>query len=126
LGKIHDICCKAQHEKTLIQNLTSNPKALYGYIKSKNKIRASISKIVKLDGSLTKSDSEAAKELNRFFQSVFTQEDPSSVPEFLPRVNSSLNEICITEEEMYCQLSGLNPNKTQGPDGLHPKTVLHP
>jgi len=73
---------------------------LYGYVKSKSKIRASISKIVKLDGSLTKNDSETANELNRFFQSVFTQEDPSSVPEFLPKVNSSLNKICITEEEV--------------------------
>jgi len=55
---------KVHHEKALIQNLTSNPKALYGYVKSKSKIRASISKP---DGSLTKNDSETAKELNRFF-----------------------------------------------------------
>ena len=79
-----------------LQNFTFNPKALYGYAKSKSKIRASISKIVKPDGSLTKNDSETAKELNRFFQSVYTQEDPSSVPEFLPKVNSSLNEVCIS------------------------------
>jgi len=59
-----------------LQNFTFNPKALYGYAKSKSKIRASISKIVKPDGSLTKNDSETAKELNRFFQSVFHPRRP--------------------------------------------------
>ena len=69
--------------------------------------------------SLTKNDSEVVKELSGFF----IQEDPSSVPEILLRVNSSLNEICIAKEEVYSQLSCLNPNKTTGSDGLHPSLL---
>ena len=110
---------KAHHEKTLIQNLTTNPNTLYGYVKSRSKIRASISKLVKSARSLTKHDSEVVKELSGFF----IQEDPSSVPEILLRVNSSLNEICIAKEEVYSQLSCLNPNKTTGSDGLHPSLL---
>jgi len=41
------ISAKAHHEKTSIQNLTTNPKALYGYVKSRSKIRTSISKLFK-------------------------------------------------------------------------------
>jgi len=59
-----------RYDKLLIQNLTSNPKALYGYIRDKNKVKTSI------DGSLTDGDNEVAETLNHFFQSVFTKEDP--------------------------------------------------
>ena len=110
---------KAQHDKILIQNLTSNPKALYGYVKNRSTVKTSISQLEKPDGSLTNDDNEVVEELNNFFQSVFTQEDPSSVPEFPTKVNSSLKEICIAEEEVHDHLSSLNPNKAPGPDGLH-------
>jgi len=43
---------KVQHDKTLIQNLSSNPKALYGYVKNGSKVKISISQLEKPDGSL--------------------------------------------------------------------------
>ena len=57
--------------------------------------------------------------LNDFFQSVFTREDPSSIPGFSPRVGCTLNEIHITEMEVYDKLTSLNPNKAPGPDCVH-------
>ena len=73
------ISAKAHHEKTftnpkalfLFLFLSALPvrhwsRALYGYLKSRSKIRTSISKLVKLDGSLTKNVSEVVKELNGF------------------------------------------------------------
>ena len=43
--------------------------------------------------------------LNNFFQSVFTQEDPLSVPILTPRVSCSLSEdvggLSVSEEEVY-------------------------
>jgi len=38
--------------------------------------------------------------LNDFFQSVFTIEDSSSVPQFISRVTCSLREISITQSDM--------------------------
>ena len=73
---------KARHDKILIQNLTTNPKALYGYVRDKNKVKTSIGQLEKLDGSLTNGEKEVVEVLNDFFQSVFTKEDPSSIPGF--------------------------------------------
>ena len=71
---------KAQYDEFLKQNFTSNPKALYGYIRDKSKVKASIGQLVKPDGSVTDGDHEVVEVLNNFFQSVFIQEDPFSVP----------------------------------------------
>ena len=105
---------KARHDKILIQNLTTNPKALYGYVWDKNKVKTSIGQLEKLDGSLTNGENEVVEVLNDFFQSVFTKEDPSSIPGFSSRVGCTLDEIHITEMEVYDKLSSLNPNKAQG------------
>ena len=39
---------KAIYDESLIHNFTSNPKALYGYIRDKSKVKASISQIIKV------------------------------------------------------------------------------
>ena len=72
--------CKAKYDESLIHNFTSNPKALYGYRRDKSKVRASISQIIKSDGSVTNDDHEVVEVFNGFFQSVFIKEDPFSVP----------------------------------------------
>ena len=124
---------KVRYDKFLIQTLTSNPKALYGYIRDKNKVKTSIGQLEKSDGSLTDGDNEVVETLNHFFQSVFTKEDPSTVPGALLKVGCTLNEINITELEVYDKLSSLNQNKAPGPDNLHPlllkncaSTLTHP
>ena len=57
-------------------------------------------------------DSEVVEVLNDFFQSVFTIEDSSLVPQFVSRVTCSLREISITQSEIYDELSSLNPHKS--------------
>ena len=114
---------KVQHDKLLIQNLTSNPKALYGYVRDKSKVKTSIGQLEKPDGLLTDGENEAVGVLNNFFQSVFTREDPFSVPKFSPRVGCTLNDIYFTETKVYNKLSSLNPNKAPGPDCVHPQLL---
>ena len=89
------------------------------YLRDKNKVKTSIGQLEKLDESLTNGEKEVVKVLNDFFQSFFTKEDPSSNPRFSSRVGCTLNEIHITEMEVYDKLSSLNPNKAPGPDGVH-------
>jgi len=60
---------RKSYEQSLLDKLCSNPKALYNYIKSKQKIRSSIGPLEKSDGSLTTDDREVAKTLNLFFLS---------------------------------------------------------
>ena len=43
-------------------------------------IKTSIGQLEKSDGSLTNGEKEVVEVLNDLFQSVFTREDPSSIP----------------------------------------------
>ena len=47
-------------------------------------------------------------------------EDTSNMLDFPTKVNSVLDDIAITESDVYDVLVSLNPNKTPGPDNLHP------
>ena len=111
---------QALYDKSLMLKFKSNPNALYGYMRDKSKVKSAVSQLEKADGSLTTNNEEAVEVLNSFFKSVFTNEDPSTVPCFYTRVGSVLSDICITEAEVYDKLSALNPNKAPGPDHLHP------
>ena len=110
---------QVQYDESLIQKLSSNPNALYGYVRDKSKVKSKIGQLERSDGTLTTGDEETVEVLNNFFKSVFTNEDPSVIPSFTTRVSTTLSDICITEAEVYDKLVLLNVNKAPGPDGLH-------
>jgi len=61
---------------------------------------------------------------NKFFSSVFTIEDGSSLPDFSINVDAPiLNDAPIAPEIVYTKLSNLNPNKAVGPDNWPPKVL---
>ena len=98
-------------------------KLLYQYISSKSKPKETISNLLNKDGKLTESDLEKAEVLNSFFASVFVNEDDKDIPTFNSNCNKSLNNICITEEDMLLRLKSIKINKSSGPDGIHPKIL---
>ena len=114
---------QAQFDQSLMTKLRLNPKALYSYVRDKSKIRSTISQLEKIDGTLTNCREESAEILNRFFESVFTKEDPNTVPTFTPVVGTSLVDIHITETDVYNELLSLKPNKVPGPDQLHLQVI---
>ena len=65
---------QAKYDQQLIQKLHTNPKALYGYVRDKSKSKLKINQLIKSDGTLTRSDGEAAEVHNDIFQSVFTSD----------------------------------------------------
>ena len=54
---------------------------------------------------------------------MFSVEDTSNMPDFPTKVNSVLDDIAITESDVYDVLVSLNPNKTPDPDNLHPRLL---
>ena len=78
-------------------------------------MRSKISQLEKNDGTLMVNDKETVEVLNTYFKSVFTVEDTSNMPDFPTKVNSVLDDIAITESDVYDILVSLNPNKTPGP-----------
>ena len=63
--------------------------------------------------------------LNKFFTSVFTQEDQERLPEFENRpCSSELTHLNITSEDVKQIFGKLKTSKSPGPDGLHPRVLV--
>jgi len=60
---------QAKHDQQLIDKFNANSKALYGYMKDRSGLKHKICQLIRTDGTLTKSDGEAAEALNNFFHS---------------------------------------------------------
>ena len=134
---------RKDYEKRLFKEVKKNPKALYRYLNSGKKARVPISKLRK-EGTMdvTENDKETAEVLNTFFHSVFVREedrdilafndfaaqflDPETAEPFEYKGKISLQNkefISLTKAKVLKALMDLNPNKTPGPDGLHPKVL---
>ena len=91
---------------------------------------------------MTATDEETAIELNDYFQSVFTKDDDTPALHFndfyrtfvdsdhprpwdLPRNDQEdmLEEIHITEDDVHELLMKVDPNKSGGDDGIHPRVL---
>ena len=108
------------YEEQLIKKFNANPKALYAYIKAKQKVKDTISYLVKEDGSMIDNNEDIATALGRFFQATFSEETLHYIPELPKRTTSRLSEITITEQLVLSKLLYLNSNKTPGPDKIYP------
>lgn len=91
-------------------------------MRSKTKTKSGISALEKQDGSLTTSDQETAETLNNYFTTVFVNEEIEVIPHMESRQPTTpLTNINITEELVDKAIRKVNPSKSPGPDGLHPK-----
>jgi len=66
------------YEEQLIKKFKANSKALYAYIKAKQKVKDTISHLVKEDGTTIENNEDIATVLGQFFQ-TFSEEtlDPA-------------------------------------------------
>ena len=63
-----------------MKEFKDKPKQLFNYVREKQKVKLGISRLENEEGNLTEDEKEAANVLNRFFQSVFTEEPDGDVP----------------------------------------------
>ena len=102
-----------------------NPKAFFAQVHSRKPIKSSIGPLKDSKGNIISSDEGMAELLNEYFASVYTKEDISEMPD-VPIVyqgKNPLRKIEITEEKIKRKIQKLNPNKSQGPDGFHPRVI---
>ncbi|KAL8565635.1 hypothetical protein ACOMHN_063466 [Nucella lapillus] len=81
-----------------------------------------IANLLKSDKTLTESNQEKAEVLNSFFASVFTEEK-DNISNFPQRTSEKLLTLEISTKDMEDKLKTLNPTKSEGPDGLHPRIL---
>jgi len=110
---------KTAHQRNLINQFRHCTKRFYGYMRSMRSVKSKVSHIKKpQDGSLTTTDQEAATVLCDYFSSVFTQE--TDLTNGLPSGSDGLHTIEVTEEHVLKVLLKLKPDKSPGPDNIHP------
>jgi len=66
---------QCNYEEQLINKFSTNLKAFYSYVKSKQKIKASIPHLKISDSNTTSNNLKTAEVLNSFFQCTFTHEN---------------------------------------------------
>jgi endonuclease/exonuclease/phosphatase family metal-dependent hydrolase len=115
---------RREFEKMIAKEAKYNPKAFWSYIKNQTKSSQGVSPLEKQDGELTNKDIEKAEVLNSFFASVFTKEDLSNVPTLASRgYDQPLGTVTITQEDVLKRIRKLKPNKSSGPDDIHPRIL---
>ena len=116
-----------QIEKNIAKQAKANPKLFWCYVNSRTKSRSAIPDLLLDDDSqipkFTTTDQEKAERFNEFFASVFNS-DPGSYNKALPRrTEDTMSRIIVDTEDVKKRLQKLNVNKSQGPDGLHPRIL---
>ena len=71
---------KRNFEHKLAQNIKSDSKSFYAYVRSKQNVRDKVGPLVDNAGNKITQEFLMAEELNMHFSSVFTREDTSSIP----------------------------------------------
>ena len=116
---------RKEFEKKLANECRSNPKATWRYMKSTNRVSTAVPNLKKPDGTLTSSDADIADTLNQQYSSVFTKENTSNIPDIPPKPlrTQQLQSFDISEEDVMKELKLLQPNKSPGVDGIHPRVL---
>ena len=121
----HNRNTRRAFEKKLANECRKNPKAVYKYMKSSNRVNSSLPDLKKPDGTLTKSDEEAAEALNYQYYQTFTKENTEHLPTFTPKnlLTAPLDTFEIKEIDVLKELQHLQPNKSGGVDNIHPRVL---
>ena len=73
---------------------------------------------------VTNSDEEKAQIFAEYFSSVFTQEPHGAIPVLEnKKIRVKLTDLRIEETDIKKVIEKLKPNKSPGPDGIHPKFI---
>ena len=111
---------KQYFEKKLAENIKTDPKSFFAYTRSKTRTKYSVGILVDLMGEMITDSLEAAKLLNDYLASVYTDEEMGNLPDpvniFTKTLEESLQDIEFTTAVVQEKLSKMKPNKAPGID----------
>ena len=118
---------KRNFEHKLAQNIKSDSKSFYAYVRSKQNVRDKVGPLEDNAGNIITEGCLMAEELNVHFSSMFTREDTSSLPVPETKFNGSeeekLGQLVVTPEVVASKINNMKENKSPGVDGLSPKIL---
>jgi ribonuclease P/MRP protein subunit RPP40 len=114
---------KRNFEKKIARNIKNDPKSFYAYVRGKAKTKDKVGPLKNSIGELVTNDDEMCNVLNKYFGTVFTDEDiTKGLPEvdhvFRSDQGGVLTDIEIDSELVIKKLGKLKANKAPGVDGL--------
>jgi len=104
------------------QKFNKQPKNLYSYIKSQKKENTSIAPL-RSEGVLHADPTEKANILNRQFQSAFSSEANTEIPDKGPSTHPIMKNISISKKGILKLINNINPKKAVGPDNIAGKIL---
>ena len=118
------LLAKSNYEFELVRAFTNKESCkIYNYIRSLSRHNM-LPPTMYLNSIPSITDSEKASLFNQYFHSVFTSSSYVLPPmSSLPTPNATLNNIDITEEDVFDALCSLDPSKASGPDGISQKIL---
>ena len=118
---------KRNFEHKLAQNIKSDSKSFYAYVRSKQNVREKVGPLEDNAGHIITQGFLMAEELNRHFSSVFTREDTSSLPVPETKLKGSegamLGQLVVTPEVVVSKINNMKENKSPGVDGISPNIL---
>ena len=96
----------------------NKPKRFWSCVKAKKQESTGVASLKNEDGFIHNNSQSKAEILNAQFQSVFTKEDLSSMPDKGPSPYPSMDNIVFNTRGIHKQLSQLNTRKATGPDNI--------
>ena len=111
---------KRNFEHKLAQNIKSDSKSFYAYVRSKQNVRDKLGPLEDNAGNIiTQAELLMAEKLNMHFSSVFTREDTSSIPvpetKFKGSEGERLGQLVVTPEVVVSKINNMKENKAPGP-----------
>ena len=113
---------KRDFEKSVCQDSRNNPKRFWKHIRSCLKTKPGISPLLQSTNDETSvcfKDEDKADILQNQFSSVFTEEPQGDLPDFPSQTDTKV-ELKLSIEMIRKEILSINPNKSIGPDEVHP------
>ena len=116
---------RREYEKEIAEACRKNPKGVWKYMKSCQRVRSMIPRLRKKNGDYTTSDLDTAETLAEQYNSAFTKEELSNLPNIPNKdlLTHKLTSFKLEQEDVLKVLKGLNPNKSTGVDNIHPRIL---
>ena len=102
--------------KVISGDIQENPKRLWTYLKSRKQDTSGVAPLKDQNGILQNEPETKAELLNSQFQSAYTREELSRVPDMGASPHPPMEEIRIDNHGVHKLLLGLKPHKATGPD----------
>ena len=115
---------KYSYEKDLATRIKTDSKLFWSHVRAKTKTKSTVGALKAENGTPTTCDQERAKILNKYFASVFTEEETKSIPSFEDRnFIDPLEDTLISPEIIVKSINMIKAGKSQGPDLIHPRLL---